>query len=125
LIAQPGWGKDRGAIEQEEVAMGFKTGLLVGFGIGYVLGTKAGRERYEELKASWEQFVGKPTVQSVVDTGKQVVQAGKDRTLKAVEKAGDNVKDALEGEGTASTSTSSSSSSRSSRGSSKRSTSSS
>jgi hypothetical protein len=86
--------------------MGFKTGLLVGFGVGYVLGTKAGRERYEELKASWEQFVGKPTVQTVVDTGKQVVQAGKDRTLKAVEKAGDNVKDRIEGGDTTTSTTS-------------------
>jgi hypothetical protein len=36
----------------------FRTGLIVGFGIGYVLGTKAGRERYEQIKSAartaWE-----------------------------------------------------------------------
>jgi hypothetical protein len=76
--------------------MGFKTGLLVGLGVGYVLGTKAGRERYDELKSSWDQFMGNPSVQSVVSKGKEVVETGKDRGLKAVEKASDNVKDKLE-----------------------------
>lgn len=36
----------------------FRTGLIVGLGIGYVLGTKAGRERYEQIKSAartaWE-----------------------------------------------------------------------
>ena len=36
----------------------FRTGLIVGFGIGYVLGTKAGRERYEQIasaaRAAWD-----------------------------------------------------------------------
>jgi hypothetical protein len=77
--------------------MGFKTGLLVGLGVGYVLGTKAGRERYDELKASWDQFMGNPSVQSVVSKGKEVVETGKERGLKAVEKATDNVKDKVEG----------------------------
>jgi len=28
-----------------------KVGLVIGLGIGYVLGTRAGRERYEQIKA--------------------------------------------------------------------------
>jgi hypothetical protein len=83
--------------------MGFKTGLLVGLGVGYVLGTKAGRERYEELKASWDQFMGNPSVQSVVSKSKEVVETGKERGLKAVEKATDNVKEKVEGGSTTST----------------------
>lgn len=35
-----------------------KLGLVVGIGIGYVLGSRAGRERYEQIKATatkvWE-----------------------------------------------------------------------
>jgi hypothetical protein len=87
--------------------MGFKTGLLVGLGVGYVLGTKAGRERYEELKSSWDQFMGNPSVQSVVTKGKEVVETGKDRGLKAVEKATDNVKDKLDSGGSTTSSSSS------------------
>jgi hypothetical protein len=81
--------------------MGFKTGLLVGLGVGYVFGAKAGRERYEELKASWEQFAGSPRVQSVVDKGKEVVETGKERGLQAVDRATGTVKDRLEGGQTA------------------------
>jgi hypothetical protein len=33
--------------------MRFRFGLLIGFAIGYVLGTKAGRERYEQIRAMW------------------------------------------------------------------------
>jgi hypothetical protein len=88
--------------------MGFKTGLIVGLGVGYVLGSKAGRERYEEIKASWDNFVGNPSVQTVVNRGKEVVETGKQRGLQAVEKASDNVKDRLDS-GTASTSSTSTS----------------
>jgi hypothetical protein len=77
--------------------MGFKTGLLVGLGVGYVFGAKAGRERYEELRASWDQFMGSPRVQSVVDKSREVVETGKDRGLQAVDKATGSVKDRLEG----------------------------
>ena len=30
--------------------MKFRTGLVVGIGVGYVLGARAGRERYEQIK---------------------------------------------------------------------------
>ncbi len=30
-----------------------KIGLVVGLGAGYVLGTRAGRERYEQIKKQW------------------------------------------------------------------------
>ena len=29
----------------------FRLGLVIGFGVGYYLGTKAGQERYEQLRA--------------------------------------------------------------------------
>ena len=77
--------------------MGFKTGLLVGFGVGYVLGTKAGRERYEELKASWDSFMGNPSVQRVVTRGKEVVEAGAQRGIRAVEDAEEEVKAKVKG----------------------------
>ena len=77
--------------------MGFKTGMLVGFGVGYILGSKAGRERYEELKASWDQFMGNPSVQRVVTRGKEVVEAGTERGIRAVEDAEEGLKAKVEG----------------------------
>ncbi|HKX25494.1 MAG TPA: YtxH domain-containing protein [Actinomycetota bacterium] len=77
--------------------MGFKSGLLVGFGVGYVLGSKAGRERYDELRAAWDQFVGNPSVQRVVTKGREVVDTGVNRGIRAVEDASDEVKNRVEG----------------------------
>lgn len=41
----------------------FATGLAV----GYVLGTRAGRERYEQIKKACDRFWGDPRVQRQVD----------------------------------------------------------
>lgn len=77
--------------------MGFKFGVIVGFGVGYVLGARAGRERYEELKASWDQFMGNPSVQSAVSRGREAASGGAQAGIRAVGKATDNVRERLEG----------------------------
>lgn len=40
-----------------------KISLLVGGAAGYVLGTRAGRERYEQIKSQAQSFWGNPKVQ--------------------------------------------------------------
>lgn len=37
--------------------------FLAGMGAGYVLGAKAGRERYDMIRAKWDQMWENPTVQ--------------------------------------------------------------
>jgi len=80
-------------------AMGVKSGFVIGFGVGYVLGSKAGRERYEDIRRWWHQLMGSPTMQKAAvrtkaaaadasKRGLQVVQTG-------VEKAGSAVKERL------------------------------
>ncbi len=86
------------------------TWVGVGFGVGYVLGARAGRERYEDLvgltsKAA-RDFGVVPAVQNVVDETKATVgdvhdavaerssdalQNGADQVNRAVESAGDSV----------------------------------
>jgi hypothetical protein len=79
--------------------VGQKTGFLIGFGVGYVLGSKAGRQRYEDIRRRWNQFSGNPTVQRAAERTKDMASDGAKRGLsvvqQGVEKAGDAVKSRL------------------------------
>ena len=48
-------------------AMKFIIGVAIGAGVGYVLGTAAGRERFDEIVAGMEGVLGEDTVQQVTD----------------------------------------------------------
>ena len=48
--------------------------FVAGLGIGYVLGTRAGRERYESLKKSAQKIWNDPRVQKQVDTAEAFVK---------------------------------------------------
>ena len=50
--------------------MGSKAAFLLGAGVGYVLGTKAGRARYEQIKIKADHFMQDERVQSAVATAK-------------------------------------------------------
>jgi len=63
--------------------MRFRTGMLVGAAAGYVLGARAGRERYEQIKrwavtARQHPAVGQLADQAggLVDAGRYTVAAG-------------------------------------------------
>jgi hypothetical protein len=45
--------------------------FVVGLGVGYVLGTRAGRERYEQIRRAAERVWNRPEVQQGVDTVKE------------------------------------------------------
>jgi len=51
----------------EEIAMRGKILFAAGLAVGYVLGTRAGRERYDELKRAATSFWNDPRVQKRVD----------------------------------------------------------
>ncbi len=52
-----------------------KLKVLLLIGIGYVLGAKAGRARYEQLKHRYQQFANNPKVQSTVAKAEETVRA--------------------------------------------------
>ena len=50
--------------------MRYKATFLTGFAAGYVLGSKAGRARYEQIVKQWRSFIGKPEVRQAAETVK-------------------------------------------------------
>ncbi len=54
--------------------------FLLGLGLGYVLGTRAGRQRYEQLHRSWRQIRDNPAVQEAAG----LVQARAENAVGAV-----------------------------------------
>ena len=57
-----------------------KLSFLAGFGAGYVLGSKAGRERYEQIRRGWENAKDDPRLQSIAG----VAQAKADDALSSL-----------------------------------------
>ena len=57
-----------------------KLSFLAGFGAGYVLGARAGRERYEQIRRAWSQAKDDPRLQSVAG----MAQARADDVLSSV-----------------------------------------
>ena len=86
-----------------------KLGMAVGAAVGYVLGTKAGRERYEQITASARQLMDKPQVKRVVDSapgnlGARIEQVA-NKAADKVQQAGDRVATTGGGSGTATSTT--------------------
>ena len=73
--------------------MRFKSGFLVGLGAGYVLGAKAGQERYQQIVDATKSLRENPGVQRLTGEVNRTVTVGKDRVSEAasrkVEQAGD------------------------------------
>jgi hypothetical protein len=72
-----------------------KLGMVVGAAVGYVLGAKAGRERYEQIAASARQLMEKPQVKRVMESapgnlGARVEQVA-NKAADAVHQASDRV----------------------------------
>jgi hypothetical protein len=70
--------------------MGFKSGLLIGAAAGYVLGAKAGRERYEQIMEGWARMTGDPRFQDLADKGKSMVDLASERVKRAADEATDD-----------------------------------
>jgi hypothetical protein len=69
----------------KEEAMARKTWFALGFGVGYVVGARAGRERYEQIRAWWTRISGSPAVQRATERTRVVAAAGARRGLSAVQ----------------------------------------
>lgn len=72
-----------------------KLTLAAGFGAGYVLGAKAGTERYNQIAAKFRELAGMPAVQDVkttlADTASTIGDTAKAKVNDTISAAGDKV----------------------------------
>jgi hypothetical protein len=68
-------------------------GLAIGAAIGYVLGSKAGRERYEQIVGAARQLGERPEVKRIVDQAPGAIET---KVGQVAEKAADKVGQARE-----------------------------
>ena len=57
--------------------MRFTAGLVVGLAVGYYLGTKAGRERYEQIEEWLDKVRGTDTYRDVTTRLEQLYEPGR------------------------------------------------
>jgi hypothetical protein len=75
--------------------MRFKSGFLVGLGAGYVLGTKAGQERYQQIVEATSKLRENPGVQRLTGEVNKTVAVGKDRVAETAAAKADQAKEAV------------------------------
>lgn len=63
--------------------MRYKATFLVGMATGYVLGAKAGRERYEQIRATAREFVNDPRVRRAADETRACAEQVMETTARA------------------------------------------
>jgi hypothetical protein len=67
------------------VLMRLRFGLLIGFALGYYLGSMAGRERYEQMNRVIRKIKRSDAYEAATEKAKAVVDLGVERARDAVE----------------------------------------
>jgi hypothetical protein len=65
--------------------MRFRLGMVIGFGTGYYLGAKAGRERYEQLNSLVHRATRSETFDRVTEKASEVIDLGVERASEMVD----------------------------------------
>ncbi|MFF9338200.1 MULTISPECIES: YtxH domain-containing protein [unclassified Streptomyces] len=72
--------------------MRYKLTFVAGLALGYVIGTRAGRERYEQMRKAAKNFTRNPAVRNAAESA---AQTGRQYAGKAAHVVGDKVGDRL------------------------------
>lgn len=70
--------------------MRLRIGLATGFAVGYYLGSRAGRERFEQINDVIRRFMESPQVETATERAKEVIGSGIDRAREMVESRAGN-----------------------------------
>jgi hypothetical protein len=79
-----------------------KASFLIGFGAGYVIGSKAGTQRYEQLRRLYDNVAASKTFRKATGRAKEAASSGlgqaKDLASEGVTKVTDAVRERRSGE---------------------------
>jgi len=75
--------------------MRFKSGFLVGLSAGYVLGAKAGEERYQQIVDATSKLRENPGVQRLTGEVNKTVNVSKDRVAETAAAKADQAKEVV------------------------------
>jgi len=79
--------------------MKFRTGLAVGLGIGFVLGARAGRERYDQLKGAYDSVRSNEKIRKVTSTADRSTAKVRRAAGQGLVTASDKIKERAESNG--------------------------
>lgn len=79
--------------------MRFRAGLIIGGAIGYVLGARAGRERYDQIRKSARDLRSHPAVAQLSDQAVGVVDAGRQAVAGGLSAGGKGLRSVADGNG--------------------------
>ena len=75
-----------------------RTGAILGFAVGYVLGAKAGKERYEQIRKVASTIANNPPIRQVLDESKALADKGTTKARAAISdqlhEVGDQIREA-------------------------------
>ena len=71
--------------------MRFRLGMVIGFGAGYYLGAKAGRQRYEQINKLVNRTKRSETFEVATEKAKAVIDLGVERAKDAIDDVADKV----------------------------------
>ena len=77
----------------------FKKGAFLGLGAGYVMGSKAGRERYEQILTKWNKVRGTQAYKQLMGKAEAIIdlsmQRGKIIVLDGIQKTSGKMKEKI------------------------------
>jgi len=84
--------------------MKFRFGLIIGLAIGYVLGTRAGYERYQQIQSSWRSVRRSDPAQRLGSEVRDLADRAGSRIEQKASRGVDQLSDQLRSDGGGSTS---------------------
>lgn len=81
-----------------EPDMRFRMGMVTGFAAGYYMGTKAGRQRYDQINRAVSKLRKSDALEEAVDKAKAVVEDGVEKARTMVDARSENGQNGLDGD---------------------------